>query len=417
MILLVHNVPQTYTEIDLIHQWLSRSGQQPLNITVQFLFLSEKLQDGNDTIASLFDPIRDHSSHWRRMHLIVPPTYLDRLLGGLDSLLLLEHPAFFPSFNRTWHSSLGFRLGHTPLLARVEIADLFLRHISLDWINLTFMGFTSICFNEIFHILRLAPKLTEAKFLMVNNELGDFPPPTEMCTHQSLRTLHIQPSFSMDLNPLFSKAAFPSLVDFTYDFSTQEGWFPLNGLLLLGLFYQSQCLLTHLTLVNRESGILMHEHDLTLLLQGLQTITHLSLLNFDTKLSLITNHFFRKCAETRRTNTDVFLPYLQVLKYEGWRSFGWKELADLCHSRSTPRIADIDDDSLQRSPLPTPLRFVEFELYLPDVGNVWGYDRIDDDYMPLFTQARKLGTTISIHCNVYESSVGEWEMVDLLRFA
>jgi len=412
MTLLVRNVTQLYTlaGIDLIHQWLSRSGQQPLNITVQFQFLPQKLQGANNAISSIFDPIRDHSYHWRRIHLIVPPNNLDGLLGGLDSLPILEHLAIRPSVKPMPHLGLDFQLVHTPLLARVEFADLFLRNISLDWTNLTFVGFTCVYIDEIFHILRLAPKLTGATFVRMSNESGDFPDPTEIYTHQSLRTLHIQPEdhhFSVDLDPFFSKVAFPSLVDFMYDSSVSDNWFPLNG--LLDLFNQSQCSLTHFTLAIHESGATMREQDLTFLLRALPTITHLSLINFDAKIFLITDHFFQECAETHHRNADVFLPYLQVLKYEGGRSFGWKELADVCHSRSTPRTAGIDDDSPK---LPARLRFVEFKLH-PLHGNVRSHDYIEPDCIPLFKQARELGMTISVHCKIYHLDQS-WEMVDLL---
>lgn len=413
MTLLVRNVTQLYTlaRIDLINQWLNRSGQQPLNITIQFQFLPEQLQGVNDAISSLFDPIRDHSYHWRRIHLIVPPNHLGGLLGGLDSLPLLEHLAIHPSVKPMRHLGLDFQLVHTPLLARVEFADLFLRNISLDWTNLTFVSFTCVYIDEIFHILQLAPKLTGANFVRMSNESGDFPDPTEIFTHQALRTLHIQPEdhhFSVDLDPFFSKVAFPSLIDFTYDSSVSDDWFPLNG--LLDLFNQSQSSLTHLTLVIHESGAMMREQDLTLLLQALPTITHLSLTNFDTKISLITDHFFLDCAETPHRNADVFLPHLQVLKYEGWRSFEWKKLADMCYSRSTPRTTGIDDGSQN---FPVRFHFVEFELYPPLHGDVWD---IEPDCIPLFKQARELGTTISVHCKIYHQNLHDWEIVDLLPF-
>ena len=264
MTLLLSNVTQLYTlaEIDLIHQWLSRSGQHPLNITVQFQFFPKKSDGLVDAISSLFGPIRDHSYHWRRIHLIIPLNHLDGFFVGLDSLPLLEHLAIQPSFKPMRHLGLDFQLVHTPLLARVEFVDLYLLNISLDWSNLTFVGFTCIYLDEIFHILRLAPKLTGANFVSMSNESGDFPNPTEIYTHNSLRTLHIQPEdvhFSVDLDPFFSKVAFPSLIDFTYDSSMSEDWFPLDG--LLDLFNQSQCSLTHFTLAIRQSGSPMREQD------------------------------------------------------------------------------------------------------------------------------------------------------------
>jgi hypothetical protein len=80
---------------------------------------------------------------------------------------------------------------------------------------------------------------------------------------------------------------------------------------------------------------------------------------------------------------DEFLPHLHVLKYEGWRSFTWEELA--C-SRSTPS----DDGASKCSPQFATLRNLEFDL------------------------AGDLGTPITSHFNVYED---DDDVVDLLQFS
>jgi len=386
MSLSVPNIPQM-SMVDLVRQWLSRSGQQPLSISLMFPNFPEELKGIHESTSSLLDAIRDHSYHWRRMQLFIPETYLDILLWNVR-LPLLEtlkiHPIFQPMH------ILHIHLVNAPLLTRVEVDDMHFQHLSLEWTNITFVGFTCILLEEYFPLLRLAPALTGCKFIMMVKGDDDYDCPTEIFTHQSLRTMHIRPQgrpFFPDLDPFFSKVSFPSLVDFTYDSSLSDE-FPLDS--LLSLFDRSQCSITHFALVIHEDGAPMDEQDLVLLLKALPSVTHLSLLNSDRDILLLTNHFLRHFAESLQGKADEFLPHLQVLKYEGWRSFDWEEVANMCHSRSIPRFPASDNDASKRIPKFAILRCLEFEL------------------------ARDLGTTIHVQCNVYEDDV---DMVDFLQFA
>jgi hypothetical protein len=387
MNLLVPNTPPMST-VDLVRQWLTRSGQQPLSISLMFQNFPEKFQDVHESISSLFCVIRYYSYRWRRMQLVIPETYMDGLLRGTDSLPLLEtlkvHPIFQPMH------SVRIRLGNTPLLRKVEFEDLYLQSIFLEWTNLTFVSFTCVLLDELFQILRLAPGMTEFKLIGMSDDSGDYPMPVEIFTHQSLRTLYVRPEegrFSAVLDPFFSKASFPSLVDFTYDSSLSNDQFPVDG--LLSLFDHSQCSITHFALVIHEDGAPMGKEDLVLLLKILPAVTHLSLLNLDKEICLLTDHFFYHFAESLQENVNVFLPQLQVLKYEGWRSFAWEELANMCCSRSTPRNPASDAGTSKRIPKFATLRSLEFDL------------------------AQDIGTPITMHFNVYEEGDN---MVDLFQF-
>jgi hypothetical protein len=157
----------------------------------------------------------------------------------------------------------------------------------------------------------------------------------------------------------------------------------------------------------------MGKQDLTLLLRKLPTVTHLSLLNFDPDVQLITNHFLHHFAETPHRNRDIFLAHLQVFKYEGWHSFAWKELADMCYSTSTPRKLASGNVASKHIPF---FRRLELRLYLL-YGSGLNHHPIDLDCISSFKLALDFGTMITIHSSIYKYDVGEWEMVDLLQFA
>jgi hypothetical protein len=131
MTLLVHEMPEI-SIVGLVHQLLSRSGQQPLSITLIFLNYLQVSEHVHKSTSSLFRAIQDHSHRWRRMQLCVPQNCLYGILGGIYSLPLLENLKIHPdSESGGYTDSLDIQLVNMPLLTRVEFEDLYLQSISL----------------------------------------------------------------------------------------------------------------------------------------------------------------------------------------------------------------------------------------------------------------------------------------------
>ncbi|KDR69833.1 hypothetical protein GALMADRAFT_160310 [Galerina marginata CBS 339.88] len=179
--------------------------------------------------------------------------------------------------------------------------------------------------NEMLELLKSAPRLVVVKFSMIFNVVADsFPLPAGPLTHHSLRHLDLRPQRSIfNILPIFlHKIVLPSLESFVYHSRTDT---PVHG--FISLFARSRCLITIFEILIPEEAEPNHgstEGDLIRLLEGIPTITHLTIsLLARLKQKHITDYFFR-----RFTDTPTFLPQLEVLNFAGTRQFNWSSVAN-----------------------------------------------------------------------------------------
>jgi hypothetical protein len=162
-----------------IDEWLSRSGQLPLNITLcsdpETSWISNTSQSPPEEYRPIFKILDQYSSRWHILSISIFPTLLPFL--QLDSLPLLEqlHITYDPE---DFHN-IAFKFPPTPRLNTVEI-QLFmnsrLKIISpfiggIHWYTVTHVSLESVMCHDCFALLRLNPQLVHCTFHMVEDDL------------------------------------------------------------------------------------------------------------------------------------------------------------------------------------------------------------------------------------------------------
>ncbi|KAF8170081.1 hypothetical protein BJ912DRAFT_998303, partial [Pholiota molesta] len=262
------NIP-IYTE--LTGQWLGRSGQLPLSIGLSFADTYP-----SHTVAPLFDIIRECSPRWRQLMLRIATNYYKKLVHGLDVLPSLEEILLHPPTESAWSSADNFGVGRTPSLRHLEVSNISLAKVPIQWNLLTTFEATDIFLADIMGLLRMAQHLVRCKFVKISGSIGIFPLPTSLITHPSLRELSVHPDgdISTKLDLLFARLVLPKLERFECDFSDSRDNLPVDT--LCGLFARSQCPLAYFALRLTSSHTRVTDVSLMRVLQEVPTLTHLA---------------------------------------------------------------------------------------------------------------------------------------------
>ena len=174
-------LPRLATFID---EWLSRSGQLPLNISLCYghnddatLPYGDDDEDPSDLLTPSLEAYRpifrildQYSSRWRSLNICIPPALL-QFFREPDSLPLLEQLQIAtPSMT---DSCYIINFPRAPRLKTVEIKQ-FMNHksrisdyIGIHWDTVTHLSVTSISRNNLFAILLMNPQLVHCTFRKV----------------------------------------------------------------------------------------------------------------------------------------------------------------------------------------------------------------------------------------------------------
>ncbi|KDR69854.1 hypothetical protein GALMADRAFT_230499 [Galerina marginata CBS 339.88] len=351
--ILVYSLAKIPPFAELTGDWIARSSQLPLTLSLSFSAEIVKLgkMPCRDQVSLLFDTIRQFAPSWHRLTLCIPTDLYEPFIGGLTFTPLLEDilliPAIFP--DQTFDSC--FRISEAPRLKHLEFSFVFVDKIKLPLQNLTSLEVNSVCVDEMVELLRTATQLVSAKFSSICADANIFPFPTTPLIHHSLRRLDLLPGdtdTARELDTFLENIVLPALERFVYH---SKGGLCVDG--LLSLFTRSRSPLAHFEIVfpyaYHDPNVAARE--LIRLLSGIPTITTLSLSLLAPRLeTIVTDDFFRRFDETPH-----FLPHLEVLSFVGWRGFSWGCVADLLQVKQISgfkiRMIDIvvyhnmDDDS------------------------------------------------------------------------
>jgi len=387
------NMPR---EIDLAKQWLDRSSELPLYLSLRIFHSIHISHDQIDTLRPLFHLIRNFAPRWHILALIFSTKLYDTFLDGLTCAPRLH------TLRLIDHSGDGrFYLPQTPLLKHLEISNHFLSDIIVEWGNLKNFEANDFAVDEVFELFRRAGRLSSCRLGGISSELSRYPIPATPLTHSALKRLCLAPSdlSERELEILFRFLIFPSLEKLEYE---GKWFFPLDGLILF--INCSYCQLTHFDL----SGDLTEvtDNDLVSLLSSMPTVTHFKLEDVEDRDNendgIMTDKLLQKLTPTEGMRAAL-LPCLQSLKFHGEQKFSWNSLAEFVSAGLTednnngfvcPTTGKMNAgrNSLiiqHRNTSRNPIRHVSFIVRCPERF-------IDSNVLVRFNCARDAGVSIEI---------------------
>ncbi|KIM36479.1 hypothetical protein M413DRAFT_424844 [Hebeloma cylindrosporum] len=377
------------TQVELTKEWLARSRQLPLHISL----VSEESDTELDPnpLIPLCNVLQNVSSRWCRLVLGISATLYSTFLGDVTCAPTLEALQIIDHDDSSSESNKSFYLPHTPLLKDVNIhLHAPFSCISIDWSNLIKFEANPITIDEYFYILPLSDGL---ECFRLGGIFGcDEALPTTPLTHSTLREFYIETNAatmnSSDMVTMLELVEFPSLVKFGYHSGSST--FPNSA--ISSLFTRSRCRLTHFAL----SGNLMNctSDDLISILSDLPTITDLKLeakSNRKQDNAIMSNKLLRRLtpANPSDLSTDRLLPLLESLEFKGYKTFSWGRLASLVSATTSDSRRDPSFPT--RLELTNSIRSISFELYGVDEK----MERVDAQSLAQFKSAQEAGI---FHC-------------------
>ncbi|KAF8961064.1 hypothetical protein BDZ97DRAFT_2077059 [Flammula alnicola] len=301
------------SQAELVKQWLDRSGQLPLSISLT-TDVPDRHRVQEESFLPLFDVVRQYAHRWRSLTLYSDMRFNHYIIGDLMQAPMLETIRLF----RDYYSSsvVTFHLPETPSLRHFTINNISVSDVVLQWDTLTFFEGDLIRVDEMLMILCSAKRLVTGRFHRVDNPPEDFLESAAWVTHTSLKHLHIgsrKGRFNPHLSKLINLLNLPSLESFVFDTSLAP-YFPKDT--LISLFTRSQS-----PLVSLDIRVPARDQDLIDLLEKLPSITDLSISYVDDNVKTMTDEFLNRLALELG-----FLPHLEVLHFTGIRNFAWSSL-------------------------------------------------------------------------------------------
>ncbi|KAF8956724.1 hypothetical protein BDZ97DRAFT_2062756 [Flammula alnicola] len=308
------------SQAELVKQWLDRSGQLPLSISLTMDLPDHRVQE--ESFSRLFDVVRQYSHRWHSLTLHSDMRYYRYIIGDLMQAPMLETIRLLPD-NHSRGSN--FHLPKTPSLRRLVLNEnISVSNAVVQWDNLTYFEGHSNSPDEILTILYAAQRLVTGKFRNVKKTSNEgFPELAAHATHPSLKHLYISSAGGPSnryLSDLINLLDVPSLESFGFH-SALSPYFPKDE--LISLFTRSQS-----PLVSLDIRAPADDHHLIDLLEKLPGITHLSISAVPRSADLMTDKFLHHlAAELPVTEVPLgFLPRLEILHFTGIRNFAWSSL-------------------------------------------------------------------------------------------
>jgi hypothetical protein len=174
-----------------IDEWLVRSGQLPLSISLSDGYHDESPTAHLEDYRPIFKILNQNSSRWHSLDISIHPTLLPFLQPDCLPLLEQLHITFKPDA----HHAIAFP--PTPRLNTVKIRAfkipefLISSGIGIQWDTVTHVSLNAITSRNCFALLRLNPHLVHCTFHNVYDDDEDHLPGSPI--HSSLTYLSLQP--------------------------------------------------------------------------------------------------------------------------------------------------------------------------------------------------------------------------------
>jgi len=316
----------TRPSVQLIREWLSRSGQLPLSIRVDSSGIQEL-----PTLYTFLDVLQEYAHRWNILLLSIEPCWYPKLFDDLKGAPALEILHLLPH----WCQRPGdpaFTLHNTPCLRHVQLSDVYIRKIHIQWHTITHLKVNNLSGEELWSILQFANGLIKCEVRFLDGDDTTL----SVLTLPSLQQFTLHPRESVSSAIVLGRLICPVLNDFTYDSSTEGALAPIDT--LFAFCEHSRAEITHLTLTGITNEDQICDENFVRLLANLPLITRLSLSIQDSEEdeegSVIplstTDYLFDALSSQPKTYpsldpADNFLPCLQVLHLTratiSWQAF------------------------------------------------------------------------------------------------
>ncbi|PPQ83938.1 hypothetical protein CVT25_000691 [Psilocybe cyanescens] len=148
--------------VDLVEEWLQRSGQLPLSMDIKF---SSSNIPTNATFRRLISIINRHSNHWQNMDINCYPEQLRFICGDSTDAPILRNLSITgsgsrPRANYIFNSTMD---SMKPRPSCVHLTDIHLKSVGIDWSDITHIALFMWCIHldECIELLRQAPQLVD----------------------------------------------------------------------------------------------------------------------------------------------------------------------------------------------------------------------------------------------------------------
>ncbi|KAJ3516409.1 hypothetical protein NLJ89_g1155 [Agrocybe chaxingu] len=323
------------TQVLLLQEWLSRSGQLPLSIQ---LSCSEDMSWVNVSPEEVMKAIAEYASRWRKLDVRLPSACYRYLPPSDDthSLPLLQSLYLKPPGGQ------GDRLHrvtihNSPHLTHLALSCLYLRSVKFQWEVLTNLNLESFYIDETLEMLRQTPRLVDFTLRRILGGDDRHTLPEDYIVLPALEHLNIVNDKGADLQTLISKITTPVLRKLAF---ASEGSLPPPIQDFVSLISRSACTLESLSFT--ECGLL--EQRLLILLRAVPSLISFTL---DMPVGILNNSpltdaVLHACDATFAQAKEVvcLLPHLEELTYSGIQAFTWSCLTQMIHSRTSQRMND-----------------------------------------------------------------------------
>jgi len=173
--------------LQLISEWLERSGSLPL--TIRFIHLSAKQAHG--VYPEVTNILNKHSARWYDMYLDIPVDHLHHL-GGSSQANILHRLTLRRSIHNPARSKFStFSMTTKPRLTDLTLLSVGLPCVDITWNNLTVASLYDIGVDECVELIRRAPLLQTLRLQAIDTTSGVFPIPRTRIVHPHLHSLEL----------------------------------------------------------------------------------------------------------------------------------------------------------------------------------------------------------------------------------
>jgi len=391
-------------QTSLAEEWLARSGQRELSIQVhsQGHHIDDVMEDTEiDYLVFLMRPLIgvlvQYSYRWKSLDLLLPTCLFNYIIPRNNNAPLLERLKVEPPPKGTSRRGDALRFHLTPLLQRIDIRDLKLKTLEVQWDFLTHFSGVGMSVDECLEVFRRTRRLQHCRFAKIGPNESEFPTPLneDWILVWTIQRLQLGHRHNFGRSYLFNTLTLPSLISLQY-----EGHRERLPVAALSVFVaRSRCALTQLAL----SAVIVSDVELIDFLKLLPSLEILQLRSprGDSigMSDLLLHYFSLNPPPEAALEIAKFLPVLTTLHYSGRFSFSWEPLAEMFPiaifledkivplSMEIPQPTLIDALNLRRRPL----RSVTFKFYENRKA-----ERIPLEVLPRLVAALNDGVSIKI---------------------
>ncbi|PPQ75020.1 hypothetical protein CVT26_011558 [Gymnopilus dilepis] len=361
--------PNPGRSVEIIRNWLGRSGNVPLSIHIY-------CQQSRPTLYSPYEMVsllKQESARWQSLNLRVPLHFVPIFVGkgrGTTVFPILRSLRLEPAHSHSWDIVFDCHVV-MPKLADVFLSYVHCKHMKIHWALVTWVQLEVPHVNECLELFKDSPQL---KYCMLVDLYEDATSDAITATttsrtivHHQIVDLHIEWPEPGSLKKLLGQVSFPALKRLCV-MGGEDG---LAGRPLASFFKRSRCRLEELIAFDSISD----NDDLVAALAEVPSLVDLEVTaDFCLKGNLSPEPFFKRLSQNSAEgdpHKPIFLPNLQSLEFQPLQAFSWDLL---------PPIFGLSSQTMVDRPFERPLR--TFHLARPA--------NVDKDSLPIMDEKTKL---------------------------